>query len=573
MLMRQYIVYMLSTAVFLMSGAINARTRKTKEGEIVEEKQSFIQPQVKDGSSIQDAALSDYELNVEKKQKQVTDLVNKGVEYFNKTKSLEEIFNNFSHNPEYRRGELYLFVYDIEGMCWAKGSEKGRIWKNYLNDRDAYGVPYVRNMIEVAKKGNGWVTYEWYGAMKIAYVTKVTKNGMDFVLGCGYFPFSKEDMVVGLVKGAVSLFNVFKDQGKQLKEVFGIMGYPLGRFVLGDLYIYAMTFAGDHVAHGERYGLIGTNGWDYKDLKGKYVNREIVSKLKKSDTGVWVEYYSKRAPKRTYAEKIVDNKGIEYFIACGYYPDADRDQVIDLVRKGYVFVKSYGLDKAAHEFNDIEHINFRYGDLYLFMFDLEGNCIAEGSNEQLANTNMFDAKDEDGKYYVRQMIKKAQESPGGAWLDYKSKNSFKSVYVELVDLGTGKYVIGSGLFPSTKLETMMLLAKSASGYFQLEPELKKALAEFRKPHGSYARGDLQAFVASPEGVCLVLGSDEQYIWRRYFANKDDSGTPIIKLFNETLQSGPGIVSFTYDNGIKAVAYIEEVTKKDTTYIIGSMYNL
>ena len=57
--------------------------------------------------------------------------------------------------------------------------------------------------------------------------------------------------------------------------------YPLGRFVLGDLYIFALDFDGVIWAQGERPGLVGQNALDYQDATGKFANREIIDKLKK----------------------------------------------------------------------------------------------------------------------------------------------------------------------------------------------------------------------------------------------------------------------------------------------------
>ena len=46
---------------------------------------------------------------------------------------------------------------------------------------------------------------------------------------------------------------------------------------------------------------------------------------------MWVEYVSKGAPKLAYGEKLVDEKGTNYFVACGYYPDSTPEKVKDLV--------------------------------------------------------------------------------------------------------------------------------------------------------------------------------------------------------------------------------------------------
>lgn len=510
---------------------------------------------------------SGYDFSVENKRKQVMALVDKAVDYFDKTPSVEKAFNAFSSSPEFIQGDLEVFVYDMEGTCLASGFSQDRIWQNFYEERDSYGSPITQMLIETAKNGGGWVTYDWFGATTVAYVKKISKDNTEYVLGCGFCPFSKEDAVIGLVKAGVAYFNKIMREGKSKTEALGVFGYPLGRFVSGDLYIYAMTFSGDIVAHGERAGLIGTNAWDYRDSNGKYVNREIVQKLKTATGGIWVEYASKHAPKKTYAEKVVDNKGVEYFIACGYYPDADRNAAVDLVRKGYVLMKGHGLDPAAREFNDLDSA-YWYGDLYLYVYDLQGKCIADGSNAESVGRNMWDDKDEDGRYYVRELIQKAKD--GGGWVDYKVRNSFKSNYVELVDLGIGKYVIGSGLYPTTKLETMMLLARSAADFVRSGKRLKDTIGEFTKPRSRFVRGDLSIFVLTLEGICLAFGTDYNLIWTNLSSWKSSTGIPVIKLLNDTLDRGPGLLAYTKDN-LKNVAYVEGVKKDGTTYIVGSKF--
>jgi signal transduction histidine kinase len=509
------------------------------------------------------------EFDIEAKRIEVEKLVNKAVIAFEKSKTLEQIFNTITSGQELRKGELYCFVYDIEGTCMAIGADTEMIWQDFYNYRDSFNFPVVQRLIEKGVQGGGWVTYEWFNAVKVAFVKKVTKFSKDYIIGAGYYPFSKKDNVVMLVKGAVALFKQNLAEGKPNSDAFSEFGYPLGRFVLGDLYIYAVSFKGEHVAHGERSGLIGTNGWDYRDSEGKYVNREIVAKLKETSEGVWIEYFSKRAPKMTYAEKIADAKGNEYFIACGYYPDADRKATVDLVDKGYKFLKSNGISAAAEQFNDIDNPEFRYGDLYLSVYDMKGKCLADGANIAMVGTNMFDAQDEAGRYYVREIIEKAKK--GSGWLDFKFKNSFKSVYVDIVDMGTEKLAICSGLYPSSKMETMILLAKSGASYLRTAPKTKEAFAAFVKPIGNkFRRGDLSVFAFAKDGICFAYGDNHDLIWQNLTSMKDSSGTSIVDLFNETVEHGSGKVMYTTKEGTQ-IAYLETVEREGTTYVVGSSF--
>ena len=99
-----------------------------------------------------------------------------------------------------------------------------------------------------------------------------------------------------VVKGAVSLFNQDVKSGYPVGDTFGAMGYAESeRFVFGDLYLYALDFNGKIRSQGEEPGLINRNALDYKDSKGKAVNKEIIEKLKgkPEGEGIWTEYYSK----------------------------------------------------------------------------------------------------------------------------------------------------------------------------------------------------------------------------------------------------------------------------------------
>ena len=298
--------------------------------------------------------------------------------------SADKAFNAFTHDKRFVKGELYLLVIDIskhdQGIIVAEGQEKSLIWQDLYNLRDTYGTYIVRAIIDKAKQGGGWVTYQWRNATKDSYVKQVKKGNKTYVIGAGYYPHSKPDAVVNLVKSAVSLFNQVKAAGHPKDEAFSTISYPLGRFVYGDLYLYALDFNGTVYAHGDLPGLIGVNDWNYKDATGKYVNQEIISKLKNSEfgSGIWMDYMSKNAPKRAYAEKVVDSQGKLFFIACGYYPTADRAQVIELVKKGYVYMKGNGRSAATKAFSDKRSNTFRYGDLYLFVYDLKGLTIAHG---------------------------------------------------------------------------------------------------------------------------------------------------------------------------------------------------
>lgn len=509
-------------------------------------------------------------MSIEKKREECVALVERGMAYLMKNPT-DQVLSALSHDANFVHGELYLFVFNKKGVCLAHGKENHLIWENLYDFVDEYGAPVVQQIISEAnsQKHGGWLTYRWRGATKVTYVREVVKGGESYIVGTGYYPHSKVDAVVSLVKGAVALFNQSKSEGRPTSDVFSTFSYPLGRFVSGDLYLYALDFKGNTMAHGFLPGIIGTSGWDYQDENGVYVNREIVKRLQETSEGVWIEYRSKRADKRAYAEKVVGPDGQHYFIACGYYPDADRDQAQELVRRGYTYIKQQGKTVAARAFSDKQSDEFRYGDIYLVVYDMKGVCVAHGANPALIGSDMFNVQGQDGNFYVKETIQKAKS--GGGWINYKVNNLFKTSYVERVELGVGEFAISAGLYPISKHETAVLMAKSAASYLASNNE-EAAFREFVKKDGRFTRGDLDVFAFDNSGICFAYGDDHDLIWRNLFKLKDEKKRPFVKIIINSAKGGEGVVSYHLNNAEKK-AYVVPVEKNGKRYVIGSAYYL
>lgn len=504
--------------------------------------------------------------DIEAKNKNAIDLVNRAIEYM-KNNPIDEAFSAISHSSDFTFGEFYIFVYGMQGVCLAHGQQPELIWENLWDSRDSFGILITQEVIKKAQAGGGWITYNWRNATKVTYVQQVEVEGKLYTVGTGYYPHSKKDSVVNLVKGAVSLFDQAIEKGSSPEEVFAIISYPLGQFVLGSLYLYALDFEGEIVAQGNTPGLIGSSAWESSDEKGIKINQEIIAKLQKNIEGIWIDYISKNAAKRAYAEKVTDKEGKNYFIACGFYPDADRKHAVDLLRKGFKFMKINGLSATTEAITTVYENKLRYGDLYLTVYSVEGECLAHGSNPALVGKNYWDVKDQDGKYYVRNMIKKALIEPG--WVDYKIRNLFKSSYVEKIELGTESYVIECGFYPISKRERAILLAKTAADYL-IDQSRQVAFHDFVQKNGKFIRGDLEIFVMDYNGYCLVYGNEYKLIWRNLINVKDDDGKAYIRLFINTVKNGPGQVSFR-QKGAHKLAYVEPVKKDGKSYVVGTSY--
>jgi signal transduction histidine kinase len=97
-----------------------------------------------------------------------------------KDKALDEFSNK---TGLFVRRDLYIYAYDFNGTNIAHPFKPNWIGKNKLIETDSNGVPYIRNLINVAKEGKGFTYFIFPNPahgnrdeFKIGYVMKVDGN-------------------------------------------------------------------------------------------------------------------------------------------------------------------------------------------------------------------------------------------------------------------------------------------------------------------------------------------------------------------------------------------------------------
>jgi cytochrome c len=112
----------------------------------------------------------------------------------------------------------------------------------------------------------------------------------------------------------------------------------------------------------------------------------------------------------------------------------DADDAQRLAKKAIVFAKKYGRQRLLEEAGN------RQGqlvdrDLYLTITDMKANTLVNGNNAKLNGKNVFDLRDADGKYFVRERLEILKSRANG-WIDYRwpdpvsGKIAQKSAYFE-----------------------------------------------------------------------------------------------------------------------------------------------
>jgi cytochrome c len=93
-------------------------------------------------------------------------------------------------NAQFHDRDLYVFVYDLNGVNVAHGNNPKMVGKNLLDMKDYDGKFIIKSFIEAANsEGKGWVDYKWPNPVtkavesKSSYIEKV--DGL--IIGCGVY--------------------------------------------------------------------------------------------------------------------------------------------------------------------------------------------------------------------------------------------------------------------------------------------------------------------------------------------------------------------------------------------------
>ncbi len=97
-----------------------------------------------------------------------------------------------------------------------------------------------------------------------------------------------------------------------------------------------------------------------------------------------------------------------------------------MVEKAVAYLKAQGKDKAFAEFDNSQG-QFRRGDLYIFVLDMNADILAHGARRKMIGKGSLDWADPDGKYFFREIVEGAKSKETG-WVSYKwTKPSSKKI--------------------------------------------------------------------------------------------------------------------------------------------------
>jgi TRAP-type uncharacterized transport system substrate-binding protein len=124
-----------------------------------------------------------------------------------------------------------------------------------------------------------------------------------------------------------------------------------------------------------------------------------------------------------------------------------RDEAVAMVKRVQAKFKKEGAQAAFDAINN-KAPGFADRDLYPFVTELTGLCVANGVLPAVRGKNLLDLKDQDGKFMIQEFVRTASTAPGHGWVDYRWLNPItktvedKSAWIERM----GDHFVGVGVY-------------------------------------------------------------------------------------------------------------------------------
>lgn len=103
----------------------------------------------------------------------------------------EQAFKDFSADPKWSPKDMYVFAQDMDSNMIYHHANAKLIGKNFKEVKDSTGKEFNKEMVAAAKKGSGWVDYQWAHPVskkiedKTSYIVRINKP--DGFVGVGIY--------------------------------------------------------------------------------------------------------------------------------------------------------------------------------------------------------------------------------------------------------------------------------------------------------------------------------------------------------------------------------------------------
>lgn len=375
------------------------------------------------------------------------------------------------------------------------------------------------------------------------------------------FTEEKTPNLVALVKDAAEQI---RTKGESAFDDFSVTG---SRWRQEETYIFVLDSSGNMLVHIDPE-LKNKNLLNLRDINGKPIIRGLIDAATSSANKQegWF-HYQWPVPggllprwKSSFVQLVTSPSGNNYIVGSGMYTDTmERPFVVDMVQNAVVHIEKLGA-KALPLFHDPSG-PFLVKDAYIFVYDMSGVNLSFPPFPNLEGCNLIDAKDQQGKYQVQELLNVANKQ-GSGWVDYlalrpgESVFRQKSAYVTKTRMDNKWIIVGSGIYLDTapaattqlqKITAPELMSLVREGAALLENQGEKAYPEFRKKESKFFHDDTYFFVFTEDCIRAFHAADPASEGQNDTDLKDIIGRPIGQMILDVVKSpsGEGWVHYLY----------------------------
>ncbi|BAL23309.1 cache domain-containing protein [Azoarcus sp. KH32C] len=195
-------------------------------------------------------------------------------------------FDEFNRAPQFADRELYVYALATDGTMLASGgSSVALVGRNVATMQDSAGKPFFREMLDVAAKSDaGRVEYRWLNRQDRREEQKVTlfRKVGERIIAVGYYvPRATPAQAKDLLERAIARV---KEKGAE--SALASFNALNGGFMQDDLYVFAIDLDSQRfLAHGAMPKLVGTDGHELRDPKGKAIVADMVNIVSRKGAG------------------------------------------------------------------------------------------------------------------------------------------------------------------------------------------------------------------------------------------------------------------------------------------------
>ncbi len=120
--------------------------------------------------------------------------------------------------------------------------------------------------------------------------------------------------------------------------------------------------------------------------------------------------------------------------------------VVDMVGRAVTLLEEQGPEVAFEQMMDPDG-DYIKGDLYVFVLDPNGTLVVNSVAPESVGNNALNARDRNGRYFVREMLQKAS-AHGDGWVNYHwySPCTGKMALKQTFFRKSGYFVVGVGFY-------------------------------------------------------------------------------------------------------------------------------